>query len=243
MFTSSLAQAEISGEGSDNLNIFLNWLRNGKIDYLFFSSNVLPRFFDAQDVHYLPAPSTTDFSNFERQKPFTDVNSIGLINDNAPHKNILNSLLGISLSNCLDKLVVNGFDKSHSFFADFIGLGSILDDVGFLQNDTYEDTVSSLKLMVYLSFSESYCYSVFEAMSLGVPVIVSRAVNWVDVEELIVNNPRDPQEISEKIDYVLSLDESSYLDLSKRCRHNARRSIQENNEFSRKVLEEVLGER
>ena len=68
LYTSPLAQAEISNEEISNLKVYFDWLDEGKIDYLFFSSKSLAEKFDRNDVYYLPAPSTSDLKLLEYKK-------------------------------------------------------------------------------------------------------------------------------------------------------------------------------
>ncbi len=240
LYTSPLAQAEISGDEIKNLKIYFEWLDSGEIDYLFFSSKGLANRFKQNNILHLPAPSKTDFKLFEEKKKFPNINNIGLINDKANHKNILNSIAGISLSSRLDELVINGLFEEYDYLLKKFGLGKITKNMRFLPEKKYNRVVQSLKLMVHLSFSESYCYSVFEAMARGTPILVSKAVDWVKIKELIVNDPRDHKEIAKKIDFILNLSRKDYIKLSDKCRRNAMESINNNNNLSQKTIKQLL---
>jgi glycosyltransferase involved in cell wall biosynthesis len=203
LYTSPLAQAEISNEEIKNLQIYFQWLDSKKIDYLFFSSKSLSDLFNRKDVFHLPAPSTKEAKLSMKIKNFPERNIVGLINDKALHKNILNTIAGISLSKKTEKFIVNGLSEEYFDMLKRMGLEKITKDVGFLEDKKYKKTLESLKVLLHLSFSESFCYSVFEAMIMGTPVLVSRAVDWVKIKKLIVNNPRDHKEIANKLDYKI----------------------------------------
>jgi len=240
LYTSPLAQAEISNEEIKNLQIYFQWLDSKKIDYLFFSSKSLASLFNRKDVFYLPAPSTKEIKYSREIKKIPKQNIVGLINDKAVHKNILNTIAGISLSRKTEKFIVNGLPAEYFDLLKRFGLKRITKDAGFLEDREYKNTLKSIKLLLYLSFSESFCYSVFEAMILGTPVLVSRAIDWVETKELIINNPRDHKEIAKKLDYILSLNKKEYLILSERCKKNALKIMGKNNLISTKVIESLL---
>ncbi|MBA7667122.1 hypothetical protein ES703_75207 [subsurface metagenome] len=80
LYTSPLAQAEISNEEIANLKTYFSWLDSKRIDYLFFSSKSLAERFDRDDVYHLPAPSITDLNLFKQKKKVPKTNIVGLIN-------------------------------------------------------------------------------------------------------------------------------------------------------------------
>jgi len=240
LYTSPLAQAEISNEEIANLKTYFSWLDSKKIDYLFFSSKSLAERFDRDDVYHLPAPSITDLNLFKQKKKVPKTNTVGLINNKARHKNILNTIAGVSLSSKTKEFIINGLNEEYEDLLKRFGLKKRTKNVGFLSNKRYNEIMLSLKLSVHISFSESYCYSVFKAMAVGTPVLVSKAIDWVKIKDLIINDLRDHEEIAKKIDYVLGLSKADYIKLSSKCQKNAMQSIENNNKTSKKVIEKIL---
>lgn len=240
LYTSPLAQAEISNEEIKNLQMYFQWLDSKEIDYIFFSSKSLVNLFNRKDVFPLPAPSTEEVKLSKKINNVPKYNIVGLINDKAVHKNILNTIAVVSLSGKTEKFIVNGLPTEYFDLLRRFGLKRITKDVGFLEDREYKKILESVKVLLHLSFSESFCYSVFEAMSLGTPVLVSKAVDWVEIKELIIDNPRDHKEIAKKLDYVLSLNKKEYLKLSEKCKKNALKIIRKNNLISTKVIQSLL---
>jgi glycosyltransferase involved in cell wall biosynthesis len=188
----------------------------------------------------LPTPSIKEIELSKEIKKFPKQNIVGLINDKAVHKNILNTIAGISLSRKTEKLIVNGLPAEYLDLLNRFGLKKMTKDVGFLEYKEYIKTLKSIKVLLHLSFSESFCYSVFEAMILGTPVLVSKAIDWVEIKELIINNPRDHKEIANKLDDILNLNKGEYMKLSGNCKKNALKIIMQNNSASKKVIESLL---
>lgn len=239
LYCSPFAQAEISNEEIKNLQIYLEWLDKKIIDFLFVGSKVIYKILNRKGVIYLPAPSISDLSLKER-KIIPKKNIVAIFNDQAIHKNIINSVAGISLSKKLDEFWINGAREEYVNLFNRFKIGDKLKNVGFIERDKFYQTLIKVKLLLQISFSEGFSYSTFEAMNLGIPVLVSDAIPWVKIKELKINNIKNPDEISRKADTVLNLNKKEYESLCKRCIDNARQKIRENNNICRYNLTKIL---
>lgn len=137
------------------------------------------------------------------------------------------------------KLYTNGMLPSQRRFANNIGV--LYEDLGFLPEDEYYRWVQKFQLMLHVTLSESWAYVVSDAMLLGTPCLVSRALDWVDPSlGLTVENPDSPVEIAEKMRQALASPT-----LSKRVERNAFKIAKRNNheltDFFMSILEEDSG--
>ncbi|MCF7901483.1 glycosyltransferase [Candidatus Woesearchaeota archaeon] len=234
-----LGQNEISVIEMDNFVYFMNLLNKKKIDYLFLGSEDFAKRINRDDVIYLPAPFKMDLGTYKK-KEFLSSNIVSILNDKAVHKNILNGLGGLALSKKLDKLIINGTSEIHDSILDLFGLIDKVENVGILSKKELENKIKSSKLLIHLSYSEGLCYSALEAMYLGTPVLTTNAMPWFYHHLTEVDNPADHEEISSKIDNILSLNEYEYSALAYDCRVIAEKKIEENNEVVSKTLYKLL---
>lgn len=237
LFCSPPAQAEISNEEINNLCIYLQWLDEKKIDYLFVGSYTLSRLFNRSDVIYLPAPFSINKELDQIHYPL--INTVSIFNDNACHKNITNTIGGVALSKNVERLVTNGIKMEYSDLIRRFGLDNITDDIGFIPPENYLSELSKIKLMLHISFSEGFCYSVVESFFKGTPALVSPAVSWVNIPELIVNDPRDIDEIAHKIDHIMNLNKQEYKDLTIKGYEQAKKICNSNNEYIKRWLSKL----
>ncbi len=234
-----LGQNEISVIEMDNFVYFMNLLNQGKIDYLFLGSEDFTKRINRADVIYLPAPFKTDLGIYQ-EKSFPSSNIVSILNDKAVHKNILNGLGGLALSNKLNKLVINGTSEVHDSILNLFGLMDKVDNVGILSKKELENKIKNSKLLIHLSYSEGLCYSALEAMYLGTPVLTTNSMPWFYHPLTQVDNPADHEEISSKIDCILSLNKFEYSKLAYECRLIAEKKIEENNKVVSKTLYQLL---
>ncbi len=239
LFCSPLAQAEISGEEIYNLSIYLAWLDSKRIDYLFVGSKTLAEMLDRKEVIHLPAPSISDL-RIDQRRSNPQKNIVALFNDKAVHKNILNTVAGASRSHNMEEFWINGASEEYQDIFKRLVSGNRIKYIGFMSKKELYKKLSRVKLLLQISLSESFSYSSFEALNLGIPVIVSNAIPWVKINKLKVRNPEDLKEIALRIDYVLSLNKSDYAKLSKRCRDCARQAISFNNKTCEAELSKIL---
>lgn len=238
LYCSPLAQAEISSEELNNLSIYLQWLDQKLIDYIFVGSEALVRILKRKDVLYLPAPSYSDL----KIKPRINIpkrNIVAVFNDKAVHKNILNTIAGVSLSKNTEEFWINGAKKEYISLMKRFGIKN-LKNIGYIPRKNFYKTLRQVKLILQLSFSEGFSYSAFEAMNLGIPVLSSQTVYWNRIPLLKVKNYEDHKEIGKKIDKILSLNKKEYTRLSKECIKSARKSIKKNNHICKSNLKKIF---
>lgn len=228
LFVGPLGQDEISVIEIENLYTYLQWLDEGKIDYLFMGSKDLTDRFNREDIVYVPAPFAKDIAEFKyKEKP--KIRRVSILNDMAIHKNILNSVAGISVAKKVEEFVFNGARKEYIDLFERFGLRNKMTNVGFLERDAYNTMIEESKLLIHISYTEGLCYAALEALYRGTPVLMSNAMPWFYHPLLHVNNPADHQEIANKIDTVLSMQEDEYKQLCFECRAIAEKKIEKNN--------------
>ena len=233
-----LGQNEISEIEIRNLVHFLCLLDEGRYDYLLTGCPRLAARLARPDVLYMPAPFSGTY-DYSPQKRNLD-GKISILNDNAPHKNTLNSIGGIALSQLTKTFTVNGLPDEHLELVCRFGLSSKMRNVGMLEECAYYQEIRNSKLMLHLSYSEGLCYGVMEAFYNFTPVLVTNAMPWFCHPGVCVNDPADHQEIADTIDRILRMDWSSYDLLCKVGRDLAERKAKENNSIVRKVLISML---
>ncbi len=238
LFVSPLGQNEISQIEAINFKIFMGWLDEGKIDYMFLGSKELVNLLNREDVLYLPAPFAKEKNEFV-EKQFPAINSVAILHDKAIHKNTLNAIAGVANSTKTDAFVVNGLDDIHKDLVERFGLTEKTKDVGFLSKKEYYTIIDTVKILLHLSYSEGLCYGALEALYRGTPVLVSNAMPWFYHPLLWVSNQADHEEIGKKIDYILSLSKEDYLKLCYECRIIAEKKIAENNLEVQRTLQVV----
>lgn len=238
LYCSPLAQAEISHEEIKNLSIYLQWLDQKKIDYLFVGSEALANRLKRKDVMYLPAPSYSDL----KIKPRVNTpkkNIVAILNDKAVHKNILNTIGGVSLSKNTEQFWINGAKEEYLNLTKRFGIKN-LRNVGHISRKRFYSKLKQVKLLLQLSLSEGFSYSTFEAMNLGIPVLNSQTVSWNTIPMLKIKNCEDHKEIGKKLDKIFALNQKEYTQLSHKCIQVARKVIQKNNAICQKNLRKIL---
>jgi len=237
LFCSPLAQGEISGEEIDNLNLFMDWLNKGKIDYIFTGSKDLANVIDNKSVIHLPAPLIElDF----KKSHYSQNKSIALLSDHTNHKNVMNAFASLSLSKEVEQIIINGISPTYSNFLNHFGIQDKIVNKGKLPYDQYLSTLRESTLLLHPSFSEGFCYTAYEAIMEGTPAIVSGAVNWISDPRIIISNPVDVHEMSNKIDSLLKLNEKDYSNLVNKCQDDARKIATINNFIVKNNLGDLL---
>lgn len=237
LFVGPLGQNEISRTEMKDLQTYMSWLCQNRISYLFTGTMNMCEVLEHEEVYRLPAPQTRDYQH--QDHAYVPHNTVSILNDTAPHKNTFNTISGVKRADRVDRLITNGLPAEHKSFIDYVGLSGIHEDKGFLNKDQYYQVMHQSKLLTHVSYSEGFCYAALEALLEGVPCLVSKAMKWFQHPLLTVNNPSDSEEIAERIDTILNLDETEYLELSEDCQRIARENIKRNNDICRDTLSAV----
>lgn len=120
----------------------------------------------------------------------------------------------------------------------------IKDNVHFIGKvDEVWERLKHFSFFVMVSFSESFGLAVAEAMSVGLPLIISRVgglVDVVDEKSAIVVDPRDTKQIANAI-YKLITDEKLRLQMSDRAKRSAKDKFSEESMTEKiiKIYEQV----
>ena len=239
LYVGPLGQEEISQENIDHLIFYLKLLDQNYYDYLFVGSKHLANALERKDVIHLPAPSITDLKN-NYTKIYLKENTVGVLHDKAPHKNTLNSICGIANSSKKIKFITKDLSDNQKYLTKCFGIKNVIDKKGIIPEKEYNSIIDECKLLLHISYSEGFCYSVAEAMMRGTPVLITSAMPWFYHPLLHVNELGNPVEIAKRIDNVLSLNEKDYKTLSKEVQLIAQRAIEKNNKLAKKALDSIL---
>ena len=239
LYCSPLAQAEISNEEIKNLTVYLQWLDDKRIDYLFVGSKSLADRLKRKDVIYLPAPSLSDL-NLRPRTNSPKKKIVAIFNDKAIHKNIINTLAGVSISKNTKEIWINGARGEYLILSEMFGLKKRIKNLEYIPKKNFYTILKKVKLLLQISFTEGFSYSAFESMLLGVPVMTSKTIAWNTISLLKVNNCENHIEIARKIDLILSLRPKEYASLSQNCRKVAMKIIQKNNIICKNNLKQIL---
>jgi hypothetical protein len=242
VFCSPIIQCEHSGE-LELLNGKIQDVNNRVLDYLFllhepdavalnviWGENILPLFplFNKQ----LPEPQ------FEDRK---GICCGGHIRGN---KNYYNQVLGFTISNYRKEGFFSFGLKPHlKHFSNILFKQDLNIPDYVLSNDLYYDNLRKMKLGLQVSLSESFCYFVLELSLMCVPTIVSKTIDWyakdLRLKYCVVENPNDPCEIAEKINFILD-NENIYLDLCNASQEVAQKVLVCNLEKTKKILQNLI---
>ncbi|MCK4359393.1 MAG: glycosyltransferase [Candidatus Cloacimonetes bacterium] len=110
-------------------------------------------------------------------------------------------------------------------------------------NNKYYNILRKVKLGLQVSLSESFCYFTLELALLKIPSIVSKTVYWYanepKLKHCVVENPDDPLEIAEKINFVLN-NESLYLELCEISYKVAQKTLAKNLNEVKKIFGGII---
>jgi len=237
-WASPLLQTEIAGVESEYLNTILNLLNKNVIQGLWVIDKNNYEVLNREGVFYTPTPFSTDRLKKYQMKE-KDKEGVDLFTIFHPRKNVMVQLAGARLAQEENAfmLFTNGMPSMYQQFANSIGLNFY--DWGFLPEGDYLSWLASSRLLLQVTLSEAFCYVAAEALSLGVPVLMSPIVSQnmgIDKEELIVNDISSAKEISLLISHVLALDGKSYRRLSESCIKTIEDTARRNNEQVRQMF-------
>jgi hypothetical protein len=125
------------------------------------------------------------------------------------------------------------FDPTYGSWLEIIGVPYV--DHGWLQRGDYLALVASMDAGLQVSLSESYCYAAADHLALGVPVVTSPTIACADAGPLVVANPFDVEEVTDRLTQALARPE--LVDGGRRSLHER---AQMNAERARSALTELL---
>ncbi len=246
VWTSPFLQSELT-----NVEIqFLDYiLRNDQIEKVWIGDKTCAKVLeDNPKTFHCPYPL-----NIESIQPYWKYvekeNYIGIfLPFRNPQKNILTQLGAIKL---LQKdfpdleLHTNGMTPTQQRFAQTLGINYI--DHGWLPEKNYFRLIQQCKVISHVTLSESFAYSVFDAMYLKTPVIVSKTIaenfNFVDdVNTLTVKNPDNPVEIYQKLKHIVSLSDYEYELLCESTQIHSITHAEHQNLLLKESLTYIIGE-
>lgn len=174
--------------------------------------------------------------------------SVGSLNRQKNYINILKAIAKIKKNNpdLLFHYQVIGDGPDKKKLEKIAERFKIQDQVHFIGKvDNVWDRLKHFSFFVMVSFSESFGLAAAEAMSVGLPLIVSRVgglVDVVDEKSAIIVDPRDTKEIESAI-YRLLTDEKLRKNMAEHTKSYAKNKFSEESMTDKiiKVYEQVIG--
>ena len=243
-FCSPILQCEFSEE-LNFLNGKICEVNRGVLDYLFFlhiSSAKALKSVWGEKIVYLPPL----FNKKLPELQFEDRKGICCGGIQRGNKNYYNQALAMTISDYKkEPLITFGASTKAMLFR----LSKDLfkqnwESYDWVQpNSKYYNILKKVKLGLQVSLSESFCYFALELALLKIPSIVSKSVYWYanepKLKHCVVENPDDPLEIAEKINFVLN-NESLYLELCKISYKVAQETLENNLNEVKKIFERII---
>jgi|WetSurMetagenome_2_1015567.scaffolds.fasta_scaffold01033_3 hypothetical protein len=211
-WTSSPGQVDISQE-IEQLSFLL---RDSRLRYKLFANQNLASLLKSHldNVHYLPdtlllpvsSPRKARAQNIERRVPII---SLFCSPFEYKRKNILNCLLALSTLHHDYLLYLNGLSENAHYKAILAALNVPYRDFGWLDERRYHRLLGTIDIGLQVSFAETFNHVVADHVLRGIPVVTSRMVPImsnmpVEVKRrLVADNPEDPMEIKDKIEYLI----------------------------------------
>lgn len=209
-WTSSPGQTDISEE-IDSLGDLIN---SSEIKYKLFANKDLASSFSGRlsNVNFLP--DTVIFPEELKNKPRSGKKSAIAISlfcspFEYKRKNILNSLLAVSMLKDRYTLYLNGLSANKSYKSVLEKLNIRYRDFGWMSDEEYERVLWDVDLGLQVSFADTFNFVVAEHIARRIPVITSRMVPAMDgtpqsiKRRLIVEDPDNPFEIRDRIEYLI----------------------------------------
>lgn len=104
-------------------------------------------------------------------------------------------------------------------------ISSLITKTGFISANDLAAVYNLAEVTVLPSFYEGFGLSAIESMACGTPVVCSKISSLAEIakDAAIFISPHDPQDIAQKIEYVLNLKNDQKETLSKKLQKNAAR--------------------
>ena len=209
LWTSPLLQMEFSEEPVI-FNQVLNMKDRGIIDQIWFGDVGMWKAYEDKGF-FMPYPL-----NVKRLQPYYDPlppedrEGIALFCPWTPRKNILTQLAAVKLvqQDRPEAVLYGNGMNAYAPLAERMGVSFV--DCGWMKKDAlYYQMIQKVRVGLQVFLSESFCFTAFDHMVLGTPVVASACVDWLP-DSLKVKNLDDPVEISDRIIKVGS--EYSHID-------------------------------
>jgi len=195
-WTSSCFEIEQTGVLEINyLANILNSLNEDNIDFVLFGDRGIGKLFEYEVGAYtVPYPVDTSLKIESREK----VDGIGFFVPQKLSKNILTTLFAFrEFQKSHSGIKLHSNLKSYEQIMKFLDIEYHLYD--WLGGGDYHSLLATMKANLHCTIAETNAYQVWEASLLNVPSVVSHAVDWYPLKELIVDNTNDIVDISDKI--------------------------------------------
>jgi len=247
LWTSPFLQSELTNIEIQYLD---NILRNDQIEKVWIGDKTCAKVLDDNPkTFYCPYPINTDYLDPYYVADNVKCDFIGMfLPFRNPQKNIITQLGAIKLLQ-KDypefKLMTNGMTSTQQRFAKTLGIN--YQDQGWMPEKTYFALIQDCKLICHVTLSESFAYSVFDAMYLRTPVMVSKTIaenfNFVNGNNILtVKNPDNPVEIYEKLTHIISLSDYEFHLLSESTQIHAKTHAKHQNFKLKDTLNSIIGE-
>jgi hypothetical protein len=211
-WTSSPGQVDISQE-IDQLPFLL---KDSRLRYKLFANQYFASLLRShlENVHYLPdtlllPASSLRKARVQNSKRRGPIISLFCSPFEYRRKNILNCLLALSTLHCDYLLYLNGLSENPHYKAILAALNVSYRDFGWMDERRYQRLLGTIDIGLQVSFAETFNHVVADHILRGIPVVTSRMVpimNNMPVEvkkKLVADNPEDPMEIRDKIEYLI----------------------------------------
>jgi len=230
LWTSPLTQAELSDPELDYLSFIM---RSDKVERVWCERSLAEVL--GGKAFWLPFP--VDVERVQKYKQSGERSGVGLFVPSRGYKNIASQLAAVKLLQNRDPSLLLHTNVMDTKYRRLISMLNIQAEFyPWLPEEEYYRLLGSLRLILHVSLSESWAYGVSDAMLLGTVCLVSRAIDWVDPSlGLTVENPDNPIEIAEKMNYALGVPR-----LSKQVEEYTVKVVRENNHKLKKGIMNIL---
>ena len=212
LWTSSPGQVDISAEMGKLANI----IQDTRIDFRLFASSSFGIPFSRYLRGCYILPHTLNISEGIQRpnisghiKNGPTIISLFCSPNEYRRKNILNALLALTRIKGDFLLYVNGLTSTPAYKTLLDTLKIPYKDFGWMDAKDYQNIFDQIDVGLQLSFSESFNYVVADHLLKGIPIITSEAIPIMHgipsilKELLVVRNEDDPQEIQEKLQFLI----------------------------------------
>jgi hypothetical protein len=212
LWTSSPGQVDISQE-IEQLSFLL---KDSRLRYILFNDQSFASLLKShlENVHYLPDTLLLPVSSrmkvrVQSNKSRGPIISLFCSPFEYKRKNILNCLLALSTLHHDYLLCLNGLSENPHYKAILAALNVSYRDFGWMDERRYQRLLGRIDIGLQVSFAETFNHVVADHLLRGIPVVTSRMVpimNNMPVEvkkKLVADNPEDPMEIRDKINYLI----------------------------------------